>query len=257
VTGVENRLEIHKHPGDVPGLQGGRARPGERPELWQVNWSPSARLLAGAAGGTLLAGGLRRGGLAGLALGAVGAGLLARALTNLPVRRLAGTQAGRRGVDLQKTITIAAPVEEVFAFWSKYENFPHFLAHVREVRDLGNGRSHWVVAGPGGTPTEWNAVVTSYVPNQIIAWRTEPDSVVQHAGIVHFEPTEDGGTRIHMRLSYNPPAGAIGHGLAWLLGADPKHQLDEDMVRMKAFLETGRPARDAAQPMSATAAPRA
>jgi len=41
-------------------------------------------------------------------------------------------------------------------------------------------------------------------------------------------------------LSYNPPAGAIGHAAAWLLGQDLKTALDEDMVRLKSFLEHGK-----------------
>jgi hypothetical protein len=51
VSGVENRLEAHDEPAGVPGLQGEprRRRSGERFEFMQTYWSPSARLLAGAA----------------------------------------------------------------------------------------------------------------------------------------------------------------------------------------------------------------
>ena len=256
VADVENRLEVHEQPGDVPGLQGGRGRPGEQPELMQLNWSPAARLLVGLAGGALLRAGTRRGGLAGLALGAVGTGLLARAITNVPVRsivgigatRRAGTGLGRRPLEVRKTITIAAPVEDVFAAWADYENFPRFLSRVREVRDLGDGRSHWVVAGPAGTAVHWNAVLTQYIPNEVIAWGSEPDAEVPNSGIIHFRPAPDGGTQVSVQLSYSPPAGALGHGLAWLFGADPKQQLDEDLARLKTFLETGRPPHDASQP---------
>ncbi|MBX6311440.1 MAG: CsbD family protein [Isosphaeraceae bacterium] len=261
VIDVEDRLEVHKQPGDVPGLQGGRPRPGIRPELQQINWSPTARLLVGTAGTALLAAGARRRGMARLALGTLGAGLLARAVTNIPLRSLVGVGAarrmvtglGRRPLEVRKTIHIAAPVEDVFAAWANYENFPHFLSRVREVRDLGNGRSHWVVAGPAGTTVEWNAVMTQYIPNEVIAWGSEPDAEVQHSGIVHFWPTPDGGTQVSIQLSYCPPAGALGHGLAWLFGADPKHQLDEDLVRMKTFLETGIAAHDASQPAPSAA----
>jgi len=38
-------------------------------------------------------------------------------------------------VDFHKTIKINAPVQEVFRFWANYENFPRFMANVREVRD--------------------------------------------------------------------------------------------------------------------------
>jgi len=78
VAGVEDRMAHHESPGDVPALQGGTRRTGERPELWQRNWSPATRLVLGVAGGVamtrLLAG---RGGLGLIALGLVGAGLAA------------------------------------------------------------------------------------------------------------------------------------------------------------------------------------
>jgi uncharacterized membrane protein len=48
-------------------------------------------------------------------------------------------------------------------------------------------------------------------------------------------------------MSYTPPAGAVGHGLATLLGSDPKSQMDDDLARMKAFIERGAVPRDAAR----------
>ncbi len=48
------------------------------------------------------------------------------------------------------------------------------------------------------------------------------------------------GTRIHVQLSYTPPAGAVGHSLAALLGADPKQAMDEDLVRFKSLIEEGK-----------------
>ena len=38
------------------------------------------------------------------------------------------------------TIDIAASPDSVYDVWSRYENFPHFMSHVIEVRDLGNQR---------------------------------------------------------------------------------------------------------------------
>jgi uncharacterized membrane protein len=54
---------------------------------------------------------------------------------------------------------------------------------------------------------------------------------------------------VDVRMSYNPPAGAVGHALARLLGSDPKSAMDEDLARVKTTLETGRPPRDAAEPV--------
>jgi uncharacterized membrane protein len=47
-------------------------------------------------------------------------------------------------------------------------------------------------------------------------------------------------------LTYNPAVGGVGHIVASLFGADPKSQMDEDLVRMKSFIETGKVPSDAA-----------
>ncbi len=45
-----------------------------------------------------------------------------------------GSGAGRRAVTIHKIINVAPPVEEVFAFWSDYQNFPRFMSNVRDVK---------------------------------------------------------------------------------------------------------------------------
>jgi uncharacterized membrane protein len=185
----------------------------------------------------------------GWLLMAGGLGLLARAGTNLETRRLLGYSPLRRAVDLQKTMTVDSPVEAVYAFWTMYENFPRFMSRVLEVRPgAREGQSHWSVEGPGGVPIEFDAEVTASIPNQVFAWRSVEGSFVGHAGIVHFEPAPAGRTRLHIRMSYNPPGGWFGHAIANAFGVDPKSSLDADLARMKTYLETGRPPHDAAQP---------
>src|SRR5439155_14308825 len=164
VTEVEDRLEIHARPGNIPGLQGGSARPGERLNLMETNWAPATRVLAGTAGGALLAYGFTQRFPIACVLGTAGLGLVARAATNTEIKRLLGLGGGRRAGDVRKTITIAAPPEEVFDFWTNYANFPRLMSHLKEVRDLGGGRSHWVASGPGGLPVSWDAVITRFEP---------------------------------------------------------------------------------------------
>jgi uncharacterized membrane protein len=247
VREVEDQLTVHAEAGDEPSLQGGRPRPGEPFEFMQVNWSPTARLLAGVAGSAMMGYCFKRRDAFGTALGTIGSGLLARGLTNLEMRSLVGVGRDGRAVVVQKTITINAPVGQVFDFWNDYGNFPRFMSNVREVTPSGNGRSHWKVAGPAGVPVEWTAEVTESVRNQLLAWRTVPGSAVRSEGEVRFEPTST-GTRVHIRLCYYPPVGAVGHALAKLFGADPKSEMDADLVRMKRLIETGQAPRDAANP---------
>lgn len=239
VTTIENCLETHHTAEEVPALQGGQERPGEQFEILQANWTPATRLLAGSIGSTLMLNALRRPGLFSGFFGVIGLGLFSRAATNKDVGRLLGITGGRRTVDLQKTLNIAAPLEEVFRIWTNYAFFPQFMSNVRQIEELGGGRSRWVVAGPLGREIQWNAVVTENVPSEVFAWKTEPGSPVAHSGRIHFQPNEEGGTRIHIQLSYSPPAGVVGHLVASLFGADPKSQMDTDLMRMKSFIETG------------------
>ena len=212
-------------------------------------WTPAARNGALAGGGLLALYALTRRSPLALLLGLAGAALLARGAANQP---LGGLLRGRglaldQTVDFSKSIHIDATPDEVYDAWTNYENFPHFMSHVSEVRDLGRGRSHWVVRGPGGSEFAWHSVLTEQSRPHRLAWRSEAGAEIPQSGSVQFEP-ERGGTRVTVRMSYTPPAGALGHGLATLLGADPKAHMDDDLARMKAFVERGAIPPDPARP---------
>jgi uncharacterized membrane protein len=246
VWAVSDQLTVYNEPGSVSSLQGGEPHTGERFELLQENWSPAARVAVGGVGAALmLAATQTRGGLGAL-LGISGGALVARAATNRDLASLVGL--GERGITVQKTIYVAAPVERVFDFWTDYQNFPRFMHNVRDVRPVADRRSHWVVAGPAGIPVQWTAEVTGLIPGELIEWRSVSDSDVRHEGAVRFVGTSDGGTRLSVELSYIPPAGAFGHAVATMFGADPKSEMDADLLRMKSMIETGHASHDAAKP---------
>jgi uncharacterized membrane protein len=246
VRAVHDELTVYNEPGNVSALQGGQPRTGERFELLQENWSPAARVLVGGVGAALMVAATQaRSGMCAL-LGLSGGALVARAATNRDLKSLLGF--GERGITVQKTIHVSAPVEQVFGFWTDYQNFPRFMHNVRDVRQVAENRSHWVVAGPAGVPVQWTAEVTHVVPGELIEWRSISESAVRHHGHVHFEPHGDGGTQVRVHLSYLPPAGAFGHAVATMFGADPKSEMDADLLRMKSMIETGHPPHDAAKP---------
>ena len=236
LTGEERTAEALEGPvrrygtrrGDIPGLESatleresGRGQP-DRALTW----------LAGA----LALYGLARRGPIGFAARTLGAGMLWSELRQ-PISPAAPVaRERRRTVDIQKTLFIEAPPERVYDFWTDYENFPLFMSTVREVRDMGGGRSHWVVRGPGGVPIEWDAMLTEQVPGEMLAWRSRPGSMLENAGAVRFRP-EGQGTRVELRLCYSPPAGGAGQAVAALLGADPRAKLNEDLGRLKSLLE--------------------
>lgn len=246
VREVTHELDIHEQP-DIPSLQGGRPRPGYPGVFEREHWKPATRLVVGAAGTVLGLYSLRHPGIAGTISRAAGGALLLRAATNERIRRLVGMEGGPDLIEVHKTVHLDAPVRAVFSFWDRVENFPHFMRNVHDVVDHGNGRSHWRVSGPAGTEVQWDAEVIERIDDQLLSWRTAEGSLVRHAGVIRFTEEAEERTRVDIRLTYTPPAGALGHVVATMFGADPKHELDGDLARMKTMIETGRLPHDAAR----------
>lgn len=237
VSAVHSRLEVHPQANDVPALQGGGRTPSG---FARMSWTPSTRLLATAFGGAMALNGLVRRGILGSALAGSGAVILARAVSNMPLSDMVGLRTGgRRLIDFQKSLDIHAPVEDVFGAFEHFENFPQFMEHVKQVTPERDGLSRWIVAGPAGLSMEWLSELVACDRNERIAWRSTPGSTVGNTGEIRFERIPS-GTRIHVRLSYYPPGGALGHLVARLFATDPKRSLDEDLLRLKSLLEEGK-----------------
>ena len=238
VSEVQNELQIHQAPEGEPSLQGVGRRTSRALEVLQENWTPTTRLIVGLVGGLLVIRGSRGKGPGGRALTLAGFSLLSRAASNIPAHRLVGLAGS--GIEVEKTVSLQASVEQVWELWSNFENFPRFMTYLREVLKLDDDHSHWVAVGPAGIPVEWDAVVTEWVPQQFIAWTSVPGSSVDTTGQVRFRRISDTDTEIDVQMRYTPPAGAAGHAVAALFGTDPKRAIDEDLNRLKSLLETGK-----------------
>ena len=137
-------------------------------------------------------------------------------------------------------ITIGLPPAEVYAFWRGLEHLPRFMRHLEDVTVLDDRRSRWTATAPFGTHVSWEAEIIADEPGRRLAWRALPGSTVRHEGEVRFVPAPgDRGTEVHVEITYEPPAGAIGVGVAKLLGEEPETQMKEDLRRLKQILETG------------------
>jgi uncharacterized membrane protein len=236
VRDVIDELERHANAERIPALQGG-VRPGRSEQ-----WTPAARGAALVGGiGLALWGVVSRRGLISALASVGGCALAVRGGTNLPLERVLALASGRAGIEVRKTIRVNAPVDQVFELWSRYERFPKFMQHVRDVcpSDADPKRSRWTVDGPGGVPWTFEVEILRHKHGREIAWTTVPGQRVAHMGVVRFE-SSDHATHVHIQMRYFPPAGMIGHAIAHLLGWDPKARLDDDLVRLKALLEDGR-----------------
>lgn len=252
VRDVVDRLDVHTEPGRIPGLQGDpKPRPGKRSAFLQENWSPTTRAIGTLAGSAAALWGLRQHRAAGALVGGAGLMLLGRALTNVELRRMFGIGEHDYAVNVNKSIRIQAPVETVYRVWSDFEGLPTITKHVAKVkrlngRESGHDRWRWTIRASGGLELTFNAVVTEREENRRLAWSTEDGSTLRHAGQVTFRDNGDGSTTADVKLVYHPIGGAFGHWIARVLGVDPKHQMDDDLLRMKTYLETGKPPHDAA-----------
>ncbi|HYO94976.1 MAG TPA: SRPBCC family protein [Polyangiaceae bacterium] len=143
------------------------------------------------------------------------------------------------GVEVKRAITINLPPHQVYAFWHDFQNLPRFMAHLESVEVL-DGRSRWRAKAPVGMTVEWEAEVVEDRPNEMIAWRSLPGTLVPNQGSVRFMPAPGGrGTEVFVELRYEPPGGAVGAAIAKLFGEEPSQQVAGDLRRLKQVLETG------------------
>ena len=247
VRDVEDQLDVHASP-DVSELQGNGRRPGEPPTWMREKWPPATRLLAAMTGSALMGNCLTRHNPAAILGGSAGFGLFLRALTNIETGRLFGFAPVRGGIDLQKTVTIYAPVEAVFSLLANPENYPRFTRTFLVARKRADDRYQVRMRGPAGTEITLDEIITRCIPHDYVAWISGPESDVRYAGSACFEATSNGGTRVGVTFTYNPPGGVIGHAAARLAGFDPKALWDDVLMRAKSYLETGHRPHDAAEP---------
>ena len=215
-----------------------------RAVFMEAGWPLPARVAAGAIGCALAWHGTRRRIMPGIPFTLLGFMLVGRALAYgepaSSMDRDTNRDSWVRGRSVKTTLTIAAPIDQVFDFWARYdETFPHCIARVKQITAMGQGRARWVLDSPGAADMIWKTVVTRFVPSKELAWETEPGSAAQHAGRVKFIDSGQGATTIHVQLTCNPLAAALVRGMAGSLGMDTKTLLEEDLRRIKDTIESG------------------
>jgi uncharacterized membrane protein len=216
----------------------------------QTQMNPQ-RWLTVVAGTAIAAFGLKRRSLGGLALAGLGGGLVWRGLAANGHHDGQVSVPYGRGIRVEKSVTINATPEQLYAFWRDFENLPQFMEHLERVDVHDSTRSHWVARGPAGLSAEWDAEIINEIPNELIGWRSVEGSTIQNAGSVHFTPARDRGTEVKVVLRYDPPGGVLGAAVAKLFGEEPSMQVREDLRRLKQILEAGELATTAGQPWGA------
>jgi len=145
-----------------------------------------------------------------------------------------------RSIHVKKSITINRPAEDVYSYWHDFQNLPRFMGHLESVQMKADGRSHWKAKAPVGRTVEWDAEVVLDRPNEMIAWQSVDGSTISNSGSVYFTSAPgERGTEVRVELQYKAPGGALGAGIAKLLGEEPSVQIGDDLRTLKQVLETG------------------
>ncbi|HYG21194.1 MAG TPA: SRPBCC family protein [Verrucomicrobiae bacterium] len=132
---------------------------------------------------------------------------------------------------IEKSIEVEAPVRQVYNQWTQFEEFPHFMEGVEEVRQLDDKHLHWV-AKVAGRVKEWDAEILEQIPDDRIAWRST--SGAPNSGVVHFRPADQNRTVVTLRLSYEPEGAMenIGSAMGVLSG-----RVEADLRKFKDFIQ--------------------
>jgi len=199
--------------------------------------SPLYSLLLGIVGGALF-GARRRLSSQARTAATIGGLALIGAAAHRPladVLRRAGTR--RRAGRIAISFLVPHPVEVVFAFCRDFENFPLIIGALREVRDYGDGRSHWCASTPTGGTIEWDTVTTKYIPNRVVAWTSVAGSPVETSARVRFVP-EGRDTCVKLDATYRVVDGSLADAIAALATPRRGRDLEADVLRLGPYLDT-------------------
>jgi uncharacterized membrane protein len=133
---------------------------------------------------------------------------------------------------VEKTVEVDRPVRTVYNQWTQFEDFPKFMAGVKEVRQLDDTHLHWR-AEIWGKDEEWDAEITEQEPDKRVSWRSIGGA--PNAGTVRFEPLGADRTLVRLAMSYQPEGVVEKVGNA--MGA-VESQVEKSVRDFKQFIES-------------------
>lgn len=196
-------------------------------------------------GGTALAiGGMfKRSTTAGVGLMLLGGALVGKGLLtrkhNIDAAhgRVEPKQPETHGSSFEYSFIVDRPRAQVYAFWRNIESLPRYMPHLESVREVGNGLSQWTAKTPEGTVVDWEAEIVADLPNEAIAWRSLPGSMIRNEGAVYFHELSHDRTEIRVYVELHLPLGNLGLKAAQATGEDPEKEIVADLEAFKEAME--------------------
>jgi len=136
------------------------------------------------------------------------------------------------------SVTVDAPVHQVYSLFTHFNDFPKFMSFVKEVTYHDDQTSHWVAQVAG--QHEWDAVNDQWIPDRQVGWHSTKG--LDNFGKVTFEPAGTDRTKVDVFINYNPPAGVLGD-VGEKLGAGSRfeHVLQNDLNHFAQMVDKAPP----------------
>jgi uncharacterized membrane protein len=128
-------------------------------------------------------------------------------------------------------VEVDCPIRTVYNQWTQFEEFPRFIAGVKEVIQLDDTHVRWH-AEIWGRDNEWDAEITEQVPDQRISWRST--SGEENAGTVRFEPLPGNRTLVRLAIGVDLEGALTNAGEA--LGLFTPH-VENTLKDFKRYIE--------------------
>lgn len=205
------------------------------------NVSTAERVLMIASGAYILYNGLNRENK-NLTQSGVGGAMLLRGISGYcpvydAVDHLKNDKA--HNVKIKVSSVINKPLSEVYAFWRNLENLPKFMNHLHSVKSINHTVSEWTAKGPAGIGrVSWKAEIVKDEKEKLLSWNSLPESSIENAGKVIFK-SKGNATELDITISYRAPLGTAGEGAAKLLNPYFQKIVNDDILNLKEYLESG------------------
>lgn len=136
-----------------------------------------------------------------------------------------------RRLPIQRWTDVAAPIDDVYEAWTKFDQFPRFMHRVLNVEQKGQDKISWSEK-IWFSSRRWEGRVTERRKNERIAWKTT--SGMSHKGVVSFHKLAPNLTRVMITMEFEPNGMVekMASGLRFV-----KRAVQADLARFKTYVE--------------------
>lgn len=210
------------------------------------------RIVSTVLGGALVARGLKRRSVGGVASAIAGGALVYRGLTGRSrlyralESDITGDQEGLHADEsaqlptVERSITVGESADVLADHWRDPAFLSRIVGDFAEVSEVGEDRHRWRVQAPFDRTLEWETTIIEDEANNELRWTAEEGTLIPHECTISFRETaNDRGTTITFELRYDPPGGAVGNTALDQLGFAPEMLVGTALRRFKSLAETG------------------